>query len=242
MSETDPADDRDAASRPLVLVIEDEAQVMRFLRATLEAHGYRLAQATSAQQGLLEATTRAPDLILLDLGLPDLDGVELTRRLREWSTTPIIVVSARGREGDKIQALDAGADDYLTKPFGAGELLARMRVALRNAARSGAAAGETVFRTGELAVDLAARRVSVGGREVHLTRTQYKLLTTLVKNAGKVVTHRQLLREVWGPGSVEHSHYLRVYMGQLRHKLEKDPARPRYLETETGVGYRLRVE
>jgi two-component system KDP operon response regulator KdpE len=242
MSETDPADDRDAASRPLVLVIEDEAQVMRFLRATLEAHGYRLAQATSAQQGLLEATTRAPDLILLDLGLPDLDGVELTRRLREWSTTPIIVVSARGREGDKIQALDAGADDYLTKPFGAGELLARMRVALRNAARSAAGAGETVFRTGDLAVDLAARRVSVGGREVHLTRTQYKLLTTLVKNAGKVVTHRQLLREVWGPGSVEHSHYLRVYMGQLRHKLEKDPARPRYLETETGVGYRLRVE
>jgi two-component system, OmpR family, KDP operon response regulator KdpE len=242
MSETDAADNRDAASRPLVLVVEDEAQVMRFLRATLEAHGYRLAQATSAQQGLLEATTRAPDLILLDLGLPDLDGVELTRRLREWSTTPIIVVSARGREGDKIQALDAGADDYLTKPFGAGELLARMRVALRNAARSVAGAGETVFRTGELAVDLAARRVSVGGREVHLTRTQYKLLTTLVKNAGKVVTHRQLLREVWGPGAIEHSHYLRVYMGQLRHKLEKDPARPRYLETETGVGYRLRVE
>jgi two-component system KDP operon response regulator KdpE len=151
-------------------------------------------------------------------------------------------VSARGREGDKIQALDAGADDYLTKPFGAGELLARMRVALRNAARSAAAQGEAVFRTGELAVDLGARRVSVEGREVRLTPTQYKLLTTLVKNAGKVVTHRQLLREVWGPGSVEHSHYLRVYMGQLRHKLEKDPARPRYLETETGVGYRLRAD
>jgi two-component system KDP operon response regulator KdpE len=242
MSETDPADDRDEASRPLVLVIEDEAQVMRFLRATLEAHGYRLAQASSAQQGLVEATTRSPDLILLDLGLPDLDGVELTRRLREWSTTPIIVVSARGREGDKIQALDAGADDYLTKPFGSGELLARMRVALRNAARAPGVPGEAVFRTGDLAVDLAARRVSVEGREVHLTRTQYKLLTTLVKNAGKVVTHRHLLREVWGPGAVEHSHYLRVYMGQLRHKLEKDPARPRYLETETGVGYRLRVD
>jgi two-component system KDP operon response regulator KdpE len=229
-------------SRPLVLVVEDEAPVMRFLRATLQAHGYRLAEASSAQQGLVEATTRTPDLILLDLGLPDLDGVELTRRLREWTTTPIIVVSARGREGDKIQALDAGADDYLTKPFGAGELLARMRVALRNAARSAGVQGEAVFRTGELAVDLAARRVSVEGREVHLTRTQYKLLTTLVKNAGKVVTHRQLLREVWGPGSVEESHYLRVYMGQLRHKLEKDPARPRYLETETGVGYRLRVD
>jgi two-component system, OmpR family, KDP operon response regulator KdpE len=232
----------DDGNRPLVLVVEDEAQVMRFLRATLGAHGYRLAEASSGQQGLLQATTRSPDIILLDLGLPDLDGVEVTRRLREWSTTPIIVVSARGREGDKIQALDAGADDYLTKPFGAGELLARMRVALRNAARGGSSQGETVFRTGDLAVDVAARRVSVGGREVHLTRTQYKLLTTLVKNAGKVVTHRHLLREVWGPGSVEHSHYLRVYMGQLRHKLEKDPARPRYLETETGVGYRLRAE
>jgi two-component system KDP operon response regulator KdpE len=225
-----------------VLVVEDETQVMRFLRATLGAHGYRLAEAESGQQALLQATTRSPDLILLDLGLPDLDGVEVTRRLREWSATPIIVVSARGREEEKILALDAGADDYLTKPFGAGELLARMRVALRNAARAGAGAGETVFRTGDLAVDLAARRVSVGGNEVHLTRTQYKLLTTLVKNAGKVVTHRQLLREVWGPGAVEQSHYLRVYMGQLRHKLEKDPARPRYLETETGVGYRLRAD
>ena len=227
---------------PLVLIVEDEAQVMRFLRATLGAHGYRLAEAVTGQQALLEATTRPPDLILLDLGLPDLDGVEVTRRLREWSTAPIIVVSARGREGDKIQALDAGADDYLTKPFGAGELLARMRVALRNAARGATGPGEAVFRAGELLVDLATRRVSVGGREVHLTPTQYKLLTALLKHAGKVVTHRQLLREVWGPGSVQHSHYLRVYMGQLRHKLEKDPARPRYLETETGVGYRFRVD
>jgi two-component system KDP operon response regulator KdpE len=213
---------------------------MRFLRTTLGAHGYRLAEAVTGQQALLEATTRPPDLILLDLGLPDLDGVEVARRLREWSSTPIIVLSARGREGDKIQALDAGADDYLTKPFGAGELLARMRVALRNAARG--AAGEVVFSAGDLVVDVSARRVSVSGRDVHLTPTQYKLLTQLVKHAGKVVTHRQLLREVWGPGSVEHSHYLRVYMGQLRHKLEKDPARPRYLETETGVGYRLRVD
>jgi len=232
----------DDAGRPLVLVVEDEAQVMRFLRATLGAHGYRLAEATSGQEGLIQATTRSPDLILLDLGLPDLDGVEVTRRLREWSTTPIIVVSARGREGDKIGALDAGADDYLTKPFGVGELLARMRVALRNAARAGTAPAEAVFRSGDLAVDLAARRVIVAGREVHLTRTQYKLLAQLVKYAGRVVTHRHLLREVWGPGSVEHSHYLRVYMGQLRHKLEPDPARPRWLETETGVGYRLRVE
>ena len=227
---------------PLVLVVEDETQVMRFLRATLAAHGYRLAEAITGQQALLEATTRPPDLILLDLGLPDIDGVDVTRRLREWSTTPIIVLSARGREGDKIQALDAGADDYLTKPFGAGELLARMRVALRNAARASAGVGEAVFRTGDLAVDLGARRVSLAGREIHLTPTQYKLLTTLVKNAGKVVTHRQLLREVWGPGAVEQSHYLRVYMGQLRHKLEEDPARPRYLETETGVGYRLRTD
>jgi two-component system KDP operon response regulator KdpE len=223
-------------------VVEDEAQVMRFLRATLGAHGYRLAEAVTGQQALLLATTRPPDLILLDLGLPDLDGVEVARRLREWSTTPIIVLSARGKEGDKIQALDAGADDYLTKPFGAGELLARMRVALRNAARGGSGPGEAVFRTGDLLVDLAARRVSVAGRDVRLTPTQYKLLIALVKHAGKVVTHRHLLREVWGPGAVEHSHYLRVYMGQLRHKLEADPARPRYLETETGVGYRLRMD
>ncbi len=243
MSASDPeASAADDATRPLVLVVEDEAQVMRFLRATLGAHGYRLAEAVTGQQALLEATNRPPDLILLDLGLPDLDGVEVARRLREWSTTPIIVLSARGREGDKIQALDAGADDYLTKPFGAGELLARMRVALRNAARGGAGPGEAVFRVGDLVVDLAVRRVSVAGREVHLTPTQYKLLTTLVKHAGKVLTHRQLLREVWGPSSVEQSHYLRVYMGQLRHKLEKDPARPRYLETETGVGYRLRAD
>ncbi len=226
---------------PVVLVGEDEPQVRRFLRTTLAAHQYHLLEATSGQQGLLEATTRSPDLILLDLGLPDLDGVEVTRRLREWSTTPIIVISARGQERDKIQALDAGADDYLTKPFGVGELLARMRVALRNSAR-GVSAPEPVFEVEGLRVDLVARQVSVGGREVHLTRTEYKLLATLVKNAGKVVTHRQLLREVWGPGAMSQSHYVRVYMGQLRHKLESDPARPRYLETETGVGYRLRSE
>jgi len=227
--------------RPLVLVVEDETQVMRFLRATLPGQGYRVLEATTGAQALLEAATRSPDVVLLDLGLPDLDGVEVTRRLREWSKAPIIVVSARGREDDKIQALDAGADDYLTKPFGMGELLARIRVALRNAARS-AAAGEPVFETGELRVDLGARRVHVGTREVRLTRTEYHLLATLVKNAGKVVTHRQLLREVWGPGSVDQSHYVRLYMAQLRHKLEEDPARPRYLLTETGVGYRLQAD
>jgi two-component system KDP operon response regulator KdpE len=227
---------------PLVLVVDDEPQVVRFLRAALPTQGYRLIEATSGKQGIVEASTRAPDLILLDLGLPDLDGVEVTRRLREWSATPIIVLSARGQETDKIEALDAGADDYLTKPFGTGELLARMRVALRNAARAAGGEGEAVFTAGELKVDLSARRVFVGEEEVRLTRTEYNLLALLVKHAGKVLTHRQLLKEVWGPGSVGESHYLRVYMGQLRHKLERDPARPRHLLTETGVGYRLKAD
>ena len=222
-------------------MVDDEPQVMRFLRATLPAQGYRVIEAATGAQGVVEASTRAPDLILLDLGLPDVDGVEVTRRLREWSATPIIVLSARGQEKDKIEALDAGADDYLTKPFGTGELLARMRVALRNAARVGVES-DPVFVAGELKVDLGARRVFVAEEEVHLTRTEYNLLAALVKHAGKVLTHRQLLKEVWGPGSVGESHYLRVYMGQLRHKLERDPARPRYLLTETGVGYRLRAD
>jgi two-component system, OmpR family, KDP operon response regulator KdpE len=227
---------------PLVLVVEDEPQVMRFFRATLTAHGYRLVEAVTGGQALVEATTRSPDLILMDLGLPDTDGVELTRRVREWSNTPIIVVSARGLEGDKVQALDAGADDYLTKPFGAEELLARMRVALRNAARAVASPGQAVFRFGNVELDLAARRVSIAGEEVRLTRTEYKLLVVLVKHAGRVVTHQQLLREVWGPGALDQTHYLRVYMRGLRHKLEKDPARPKHLSTEIGVGYRLRTD
>jgi len=231
----------DGAPR-VVLVVEDEPQVMRFLRATLAAHGYRLVEATTGQQALVEAASRSPDIVLLDLGLPDLDGVEVARRMREWSATPIIVLSARGQEGDKIQALDAGADDYLTKPFGVGELLARMRVALRNAARIAAGVGEPVFQFGELRMDLSARRVFVRELEVRLTRTEYNLLATLVKHAGKVVTHRHLLREVWGPSSTSQSQYLRVYMRQLRHKLEADPARPRYLLTETGVGYRLAID
>jgi two-component system, OmpR family, KDP operon response regulator KdpE len=235
-----PTEDAQGQSA-LVLVVEDEPQMRRFIRATLPAHGYRLVEAETGAQALVEAGTRAPDLILLDLGLPDLDGVEVTRRLREWSRTPIIVLSARGQEGDKIQALDAGADDYLTKPFGTGELLARMRVALRHGARTGDS-GQSVFRTGELVVDLGARRVFVGEREVHLTRTEYNLLAALARHAGKVLTHRQLLKEVWGPGSVDQHHYLRVYMGQLRHKLEEDAARPRYLVTETGVGYRLKAD
>jgi len=226
---------------PLVLVVDDEPQLRRFLRASLPAQGYRLVEAATGEEALREAAARAPDLVLLDLGLPDLDGVEVTRRLREWSAAPIVVLSARDQEGDKIRALDAGADDYLTKPFGTGELLARMRVALRHAAR-GEAADEPVVTTGDLRVDLASRRVAVGERDVRLTRTEYRLLALLARHAGKVLTHRQLLKEVWGPGAVEQTHYLRVYMGQLRHKIETDPAQPRYLLTETGVGYRLAAE
>jgi two-component system KDP operon response regulator KdpE len=225
---------------PLVLVVDDEPQLRRFLRAALPAQGYRLIEAETGRAALVEAAARTPDLVLLDLGLPDLDGVEVTRRLREWSAVPIIVLSARGQEGDKIQALDAGADDYVTKPFGTGELLARMRVALRRAATGENA--EPVFRAGELEVDFATRRVHVGPREVRLTRTEYNLLALLARHAGKVLTHRQLLKEVWGPNAVSETHYLRVYMGQLRHKLEADPARPRWLLTETGVGYRLQSE
>lgn len=226
---------------PTVLVIEDEPQMRRFLKASLESHGYGLVEAVSAREGLAQATGRNPDVILLDLGLPDLDGIELTRRLREWSRTPIIVISARGREQDKIAALDAGADDYLTKPFGMGELLARLRVALRHAARPDDG-GEPVFVSGDLKVDLASRLVFRRDAEVHVTPIEYKLLATLVRHAGKVLTHRQLLKEVWGPNAVEQTHYVRVYMTQLRHKLEDDPSRPKYLLTESGVGYRLKAE
>ena len=230
-----------AEGTPLVLLIEDEPQMRRFLRAALESHDYRLVEAATSREGLAQATSRNPDVILLDLGLPDGDGIDLARRIREWSVTPIVVISARGQEQDKVAALDAGADDYLTKPFGTDELLARLRVALRHAARV-AAPAEPVFSVGGLRVDLAARRVFVGSSEVHLTPTEYKLLTVLVRNAGKVVTQRQILKEVWGPNAVEHTHYLRVYMAQLRHKIEQDPTRPHHLQTEVGVGYRLRLE
>jgi two-component system KDP operon response regulator KdpE len=230
-----------AATDPLILVVDDEPQVRRFLRASLPTQGYRLVEAETGADALREASTRVPDAVLLDLGLPDLDGVEVTRRIREWSAVPIVVLSARGQESDKIEALDAGADDYLTKPFGIGELLARLRVALRHANRT-AGSEEPVFEHGDLRVDLATQRVFSRGQEVRLTRTEYRLLALLVKHAGKVMTHRQLLKDVWGPGSVNESHYLRVYMGQLRHKLEEDPARPRHLVTEIGVGYRLKVD
>jgi len=225
-----------------VVLIEDEPQIRRFLRAALPAPGYRLFEAPTGKDGLTEAATRQPDIIILDLGLPDIDGLEVIRQLREWSTVPIIVLSARGQENDKIAALDAGADDYVSKPFGVGELLARMRVALRHAARIRDDAGDAPFSAGELYVDLGLRRVLVGEKQVHLTPIEYKLLTTLIRHAGKVLTQRQLLKEVWGPRSVDQAHYLRVYVAQLRRKLETDPARPRYLLTEPGVGYRLAAE
>lgn len=227
-------------SAPVILVIDDETAMRRFLRASLASNGYQLIEASTAEEGITRAAAHSPDLILLDLGLPDLDGLVVTERLREWSKTPIIVLSARGQEQDKIQALDAGADDYLTKPFGVGELLARLRVALRHAAAG--EGGEARFAVGELRIDLARRQVRVGERDVHLTPIEYKLLAALVKHAGRVLTHRALLKEVWGPSACEQVHYLRVYMGQLRHKLEQTPGRPRYLLTEPGVGYRLRAE
>jgi two-component system KDP operon response regulator KdpE len=214
----------------------------RFLRAALSPPDYRLVESATAKEGIAQAAGRKPDVILLDLGLPDLDGLDVTRTIREWTSTPIIVLSARGREQDKVAALDRGADDYLTKPFGVDELLARIRVALRHAALPPGAALESLFEVGELRVDLAARVVRRGGEEVHLTPTEYKLLALLVRHAGKVITHRQLLKEVWGTNSADQSHYVRVYMAQLRQKLEADPARPRLLITEPGVGYRLKAE
>jgi len=226
---------------PLILLIEDEPQMRRFLRTALGSNDYRLIEAETAKSGLALAASRNPDVILLDLGLPDRDGLDVARELRGWSAVPIIVLSARGREEDKVKALDLGADDYLTKPFGVDELLARIRVALRHATPANAAP-QPVFEVGGLRVDLPARRVWRSGQEVHLTPTEYKLLTTLVRHAGKVLTHRQLLKEVWGSSYANQSHYVRVYLAQLRQKIEEDPARPRLLLTEPGVGYRLRDE
>lgn len=224
----------------MILAIEDEPQLVRFLKASLSGHSIRLLSAATGADGLIEASARVPDLILLDLGLPDMDGVEVCRRLREWTRIPVIVLSARGQERDKIEALDAGADDYLTKPFGIGELLARIRAALRHAQR-GPGTDLPALAVGSLRIDLAARTVTRDGQEVHLTPHEFKLLAELVKNADRVVTQRQLLKAVWGPGSIEHTHYLRVYMANLRHKLEEEPARPRRLMTEAGVGYRFRT-
>jgi two-component system KDP operon response regulator KdpE len=206
----------------------------------MSAHGYRVAEAGNAAEAMALATSRNPDAILMDLGLPDVDGIELTRRLREWSRVPIIVISARGREDDKVAALDAGADDYLTKPFGVNELLARVRVALRHAQSAAAAGEESSFEFGRLRIDLTRREVTVGGHEVHLTPIEYKLLVLLARNAGRVLTHRQIIREVWGASYTGQTHHVRVHMAELRKKIEEDPARPRLLLTEPGVGYRLR--
>ena len=235
-------------SSPIAILIEDEPQIRRFVRAALEAEGWQVFESDTAQRGLVEVGTRKPDLLIVDLGLPDVDGLEVIRDVRGWSNVAIVVLSARTDESDKIAALDAGADDYITKPFGVGELLARVRANLR---RPRAAAGEgssnatkadPVFRFGEVAVDRVARLVHRAGVEVHLTPIEYRLLTVLISNAGRVMTHRQLLREVWGPSHAEQSHYLRIYMGHLRQKLEADPAQPRHLLTEIAVGYRLMVE
>jgi two-component system KDP operon response regulator KdpE len=226
---------------PVAVVIEDEPQIRRFVRGALEAEGWQVHEADTMRGGLTEAGTRKPDLLVLDLGLPDGDGLDLIRDVRGWSAVTIIVLSARTDEGDKIAALDAGADDYLTKPFGVGELLARVRANLRRprTAEGGSEDLDPVFRFGEVEVDRRQRQVRRRGAEVHLTPIEYRLLSVLVANAGRVLTHRQLLREVWGPAHADQTHYLRIYMAHLRQKLEADPAQPQHLLTETGVGYRL---
>jgi two-component system KDP operon response regulator KdpE len=229
-------------SRPLVLLVEDEARMRKFVRITLTSNGYRVVQASTGEEGVTLASEHVPDAVLLDLGLPGIDGFEVTRRIREWSAVPVIVLSARGQEQDKVRALTGGADDYLTKPFGPAELVARLGVALRHAARGQGDALGAVVVTGELRVDLARRVVLVRGSEVHLTPIEYRLLAALAKHAGMVLTQRQLLREVWGPGEGHQAQALRVHMAQLRRKVEEDPARPRYLVTEPGVGYRLRAD
>ncbi len=228
---------------PVAVLIEDEPQIRRFVRAALEAEGWQVFEADTARNGVRDAATRKPDLLILDLGLPDGDGLEVIRDVRSWSAVPIVVLSARSDEGDKIAALDAGADDYLTKPFGVGELLARVRANLRRprAASVEGKSEDSLFVFGEVEVDRQARLVRRAGAEVHLTPIEYRLLQVLVANAGRVLTHRQLLRDVWGPSHADQSHYLRIYMGHLRQKLEADPSQPQHLLTETAVGYRLMV-
>jgi two-component system KDP operon response regulator KdpE len=223
----------------VVLVIEDEVPIRRFLKTALEGRGFKLLEAITGTQGLTMAATDNPDIILLDLGLPDIDGLEVINRVREWTTLPIIVISARGRDADKVDALDAGADDYLTKPFSVEELTARLRVAIRHLTQTRANQAVPLVQIGALRVDLARRMVWIGAEEIHLTPIEFKLLAVLVRHRGKVLTHRQLLKEAWGHASEEQAHYLRNYIHHLRHKLEADPARPVYLRTEPGVGYRL---
>jgi len=230
------------ATSPRILLVEDEQPIRKFLRTELSNAEYQLDEAATADQALKHAAQFPPDLVILDLGLPDMDGQEVIRQLREWLTAPIIILSARDQDQEKMRALDNGADDYLTKPFSTGELLARVRVALRHSQHAGDDAGKTTFEIGDLKVDLATRRVFVADSEVHLTPLEYKLVVTMVQNAGKVLTHRQLLEKVWGPHQVRETHYLRVFMASLRRKLEADPARPRYLLTEQGIGYRMASE
>jgi two-component system, OmpR family, KDP operon response regulator KdpE len=227
-----------AAESDRVLVVEDEPEMRKFIRASLSSHGYRVIEAERASEAISLSTSHNPQLILLDLGLPDGDGIELTRQLREWSNVPIIVISARGREEDKVAALDAGADDYLTKPFGVNELLARMRVAQRHAQATESPSAQQLD-LGDVRLDLSRREVTRAGEPVHLTPTEYRLLVLLARHAGKVLTHRQILKEVWGPHATQ-THYVRVQMAELRKKIEADPARPKLLVTEPGVGYRLR--
>lgn len=226
---------------PNIVVIEDDPPIQRFLRTSLSTHGFAVFIADSGKQGIVEAGVRKPDLVILDLGLPDMDGVEVIKSIRTWSALPIIILSARNGEQQKIDALDAGADDYLTKPFGFGELLARIRVALRHANRSTESSNHEVFQTANLKMDLLNRVVSIDDEEVHLTPIQYRLLSVLVRHAGKVLTHQQILKEVWGPSYKENAHYLRIYMSQLRQKLEANPTQPKFLLTESGVGYRLKI-
>ena len=221
-----------------LLIVEDEQAIRRFVRSALEAEGFRVHEADSLQRGLIEAATRKPDLLVLDLGLPDGDGLDLIRDLRQWSSIPVIVLSARVDEDDKIAALDLGADDYLIKPFGMGELLARVRAALRRRGSQVESLSPWV-QLGEVRIDLALRRVTRGDEELHLTPIEFRLLGELLAHPGKVLTHRHLLNAVWGPTFVEHNHYLRIYMGHLRQKLERDPTLPSYLITETGIGYRF---
>ena len=227
-------------SNPIVVIVEDEPQIRRFVRGTLEAQLWHVHEAGTLKAGLVEAGTRRPDLVILDLGLPDGDGVDFLRDLRTWSQVPVIVLSARSEEVDKIAALDAGADDYLTKPFGVGELMARVRAAMRRGLRP--AEASATFKFGEVTDELAERRVLRAGTPVHLTPIEYRLLGVMIANVGRVLTHRHLLREVWGPAHSERTHYLRIYMGHLRQKLEADAAQPRHIVTETGVGYRLVVD
>ena len=228
--------------KPLILVVEDDPQIRRFLRATLTAEGYQFQEAPTAGEGIAQAAARLPDLVLLDLGLPDRDGLDVIREIRQWSQLPVVVLSARGQERDKIAALDLGADDFVAKPFAVGELLARIRAALRRAAPAGQDGSHAPLRFGPVEVDFEKRLVTREGQDVHLTPNEYKLLQVLVTHAGRVVTQRQLLNQVWGPQHTDQSQYLRVYVAQLRRKLERDPARPKYLQTEPGVGYRLNLE